>query len=339
MFVLEFIVAFISVFVGMLLFKGIEPVFWGIWIIWGLLTAKLFNSITEMLSKEISDDIAKEFEKKVKFFVLSAGGLLGFVYGGLLFNFFELCNSYYRYTRAFPGEEGVGKSIFVIEFLLAIIDFLLDIVEFLCRKHFLLFFAATTIPGVVVSVAIKNKLEKDEDETPSNKYEKLFIEKLIDDLLPLFIAVLILFVINLLYIIEDLILLILRSDELFIFLSLCILIGIFLAAKVIYDQNRSNTEEWLEWFKRGEEYENRGEYKKALEAYSKVIELNPNFVGGYNNRGTLYYRLGEYENALEDFNKVIELNPNFGWGYYNRGLTYYTVGKYEKALENFNKAI
>ena len=39
---------------------------------------------------------------------------------------------------------------------------------------------------------------------------------------------------------------------------------------------------------------------KAIEYYSKVLDLNPEVVVVFNNRGNVYTFLGQYENALND---------------------------------------
>lgn len=52
------------------------------------------------------------------------------------------------------------------------------------------------------------------------------------------------------------------------------------------------------------------ENKKALQYYSKAIELNPNFVEGYLARGVLYAEIHRFETAYVDFSKCIELDPD-----------------------------
>ena len=39
---------------------------------------------------------------------------------------------------------------------------------------------------------------------------------------------------------------------------------------------------------------------KAIEAYSRAIELNPNYADAYNNRGIAYGQQGEFDRAIED---------------------------------------
>ena len=78
---------------------------------------------------------------------------------------------------------------------------------------------------------------------------------------------------------------------------------------------------------------------KAIELYSKAIELNSYFAEAYSNRGYAKYLLGEEENALQDYDKAIELNPNLSEAYNNRGNAKESLGDKNGALEDFDKAI
>jgi len=77
------------------------------------------------------------------------------------------------------------------------------------------------------------------------------------------------------------------------------------------------------YYKRGDVYDEIGEYEKAIADYSKAIELDPNHALAYYSRGCAYAEKGEYEKAIADYNKVIELNPSDAYAYYSRGLAYH----------------
>ena len=79
-------------------------------------------------------------------------------------------------------------------------------------------------------------------------------------------------------------------------------------------------------------------YRQAIEDLNNAIRLSPD-CASYNNRGVAYSKLGQYKNAIEDFSKAIALNSNYYTGYNNRGLAYANLGQYENAIEDYNNAI
>jgi len=93
------------------------------------------------------------------------------------------------------------------------------------------------------------------------------------------------------------------------------------------------------YYKRGDAYDELGEYGKAIADYSKAIQLNPNYINAYYNRGCAYGEIGKYEEAIADYNKVIELRPNDALAYYNRSLAYHEKGEVTKAVSDLEKCI
>ena len=79
--------------------------------------------------------------------------------------------------------------------------------------------------------------------------------------------------------------------------------------------------------------------EKAIEHYSKAIELNPQLAGAYYNRGVAYARMDDDNRAIQDYNRAIELNAGFTDAYINRGAMYWHQGNHSRAIEDFNKAI
>lgn len=90
---------------------------------------------------------------------------------------------------------------------------------------------------------------------------------------------------------------------------------------------------------RGNSYRDLKESRKAIEDYNKAIEMDPKYVYAYNNRGNIYGDLKEYEKSIEDYNRAIELDPKYATAYNGRGVSFHNLGNYEKAIKNYNKAI
>ena len=94
-----------------------------------------------------------------------------------------------------------------------------------------------------------------------------------------------------------------------------------------------------EYFRRGVEAHQRGDFDSAIKDYTEAIERNPDLVAPYNNRGNAYGAKGDHDRAIQDYNKAIELNPDGAAAYYNRGLAYGTKGDHDRAIQDYTKAI
>ena len=62
-------------------------------------------------------------------------------------------------------------------------------------------------------------------------------------------------------------------------------------------------------------------YIKAIEKFSKAIELDPNNANAYKYRGDVNMII-EPDNAIKDFTKAIELKPNYINAYESRAILY-----------------
>jgi len=94
-----------------------------------------------------------------------------------------------------------------------------------------------------------------------------------------------------------------------------------------------------------------GEYEKAIQDFTKIIESNTDKDGGviclvrsdlalaYQNRADCYRELGELEKAISDYSESVRFMSDNCTAYNNRGEIYETLGEYEKAVEDYNAAI
>jgi tetratricopeptide (TPR) repeat protein len=81
-------------------------------------------------------------------------------------------------------------------------------------------------------------------------------------------------------------------------------------------------------------YESKGLYTLAENQYRKVIELHPDFAGGYFNLAILYLRnMGQFDKALALLNKSIELDPGGVDDYMLQGVIYMNLGDLEASQE------
>lgn len=76
-------------------------------------------------------------------------------------------------------------------------------------------------------------------------------------------------------------------------------------------------------------------YDKAIEFYTKAIELNPSVAVYYGNRSISYLKLECFGYALSDASKALELDKNYLKGYYRRATAYMSLGKFKQALKDY----
>lgn len=88
---------------------------------------------------------------------------------------------------------------------------------------------------------------------------------------------------------------------------------------------------------------NKKDNDNAINAYNKVIQLDPQHEGAYCYRGDAYKNKGQYDLAIADYNKVIQLSlqnadEEFAANTYcNRGLAYKDKGQLDLAISDFTK--
>ena len=108
--------------------------------------------------------------------------------------------------------------------------------------------------------------------------------------------------------------------------------------QVSYEE-KSNLNTAEEYFYRGYDKSDKGDYYGAISDFTKAIEINPNLANAYFTRGNAKYNLKDYNGAIADFTKAIEINPNFAKAYYNRGNSKSDLKDYYGAISDFTKAI
>ena len=94
-----------------------------------------------------------------------------------------------------------------------------------------------------------------------------------------------------------------------------------------------------DYYNRGVAYANKADAYRAIAAYNKAIELNPNHFDAYRDRGVAYGALGNFDHALAEFNKAIELNPNDPLIYMNRANVFKFRKESDKVLADYSKVV
>lgn len=90
---------------------------------------------------------------------------------------------------------------------------------------------------------------------------------------------------------------------------------------------------------RGYAYLSKNEYNKAIQDFTEVIRLKPDYYEeGYIGCSLAYFYMKDYENALANIDQAAEINPDIPGTYIVRGLVYRDKDDLDKAMSEFNKA-
>ncbi len=84
-------------------------------------------------------------------------------------------------------------------------------------------------------------------------------------------------------------------------------------------QQAEDAETYYRW---GNYYLIEGDYDKAIEAYSRAIDLDPAYVSAYFGRGHAYHLASSYNAAIADYEQVIKLDPQYAVAYNNLAYLY-----------------
>jgi tetratricopeptide (TPR) repeat protein len=94
------------------------------------------------------------------------------------------------------------------------------------------------------------------------------------------------------------------------------------------------------WFRQALEYDaDPAMRKQALEAYDRVLALNPRHVDALLNRGTLAFEDGQLEAARDCFARGVELEPQNSVARFNLGSTLDDLGLLQDARQHLRLAV
>jgi tetratricopeptide (TPR) repeat protein len=83
----------------------------------------------------------------------------------------------------------------------------------------------------------------------------------------------------------------------------------------------------------------RGIYQAAIDLFTRVIDIAPNFAEGYNKRATTFYLMQRYEESMADCERTIALNPYHFGALSGAGLCSLGQRNLPKALAYFERAV
>lgn len=90
-------------------------------------------------------------------------------------------------------------------------------------------------------------------------------------------------------------------------------------------------------YQKGYSYYKQGQYQKAIEEFEQIVEVQPDYEGGYLILGDCYLKIKNYDKAIEAFQKALELKNDNYVTYYGLALSYFNKGSYREVIATLNE--
>lgn len=86
---------------------------------------------------------------------------------------------------------------------------------------------------------------------------------------------------------------------------------------------------------------NLGNDEAAIADFSRILEIDKDYINAYFERGRVYFKKKEFEKAVIEYNEVIRRRPDYVEAHYNLGLCYSNMGGEwdDRAIASFSEAL
>lgn len=92
-------------------------------------------------------------------------------------------------------------------------------------------------------------------------------------------------------------------------------------------------------FNLGNAFRDQGDLKKAIESYSRALQIHPNFTMAEDNLGVVLIQEGRLEEAVRLLSQALKTRPRDATLDCNLGIAFMRQGKLEDAIHHLNRAI
>jgi cytochrome c-type biogenesis protein CcmH/NrfG len=109
------------------------------------------------------------------------------------------------------------------------------------------------------------------------------------------------------------------------------------AEEQLVAQDPRNVRAWIDL---GNDYFDTHQRQKAIDAYGKALELQPNDPDVLTDQGVMYRDLGAYDKAILNFKKASEIDPKHLQSAFNLGVVYaHDLKDTAKAIQAWHRII
>jgi hypothetical protein len=94
------------------------------------------------------------------------------------------------------------------------------------------------------------------------------------------------------------------------------------------------------WFQRASEWDGDPErWESAVDAYERVLDMDPGYAAAWNNLGLLHHRMGQYERAGECYRAALEADDTCCQAAFNLGSLHEDLGDFPAAVTWYRRAL
>lgn len=101
----------------------------------------------------------------------------------------------------------------------------------------------------------------------------------------------------------------------------------------------SKNEKAIEYYKKGDEYSNKQNYKAAIKEYKKATDIDPNFAFAWDNLGYSYRKIEDFNSAVECYKKSLSIDPKGHMPLQNICVAYEFLKEYKQAIKVYQDFI
>jgi len=102
---------------------------------------------------------------------------------------------------------------------------------------------------------------------------------------------------------------------------------------------RADRERVVDLINKGMALKQHGDYERALGAFTRALQIDPNLAAGYIKRGNVHSDRGDYDRAMGDYTAALRIDPKNALAYLNRGLAHARKGEFDAALTDCGHAV
>jgi tetratricopeptide (TPR) repeat protein len=94
------------------------------------------------------------------------------------------------------------------------------------------------------------------------------------------------------------------------------------------------------WFERASEWDaDPAQWEDAIDAYRRVVAIDPGYAAAWNNLGLLLHRLGRYDEARDAYTAALAASATCAEAAYNLGSLSEDTGDVEEAIRCYRRAL